>query len=74
MRAGGCVFVDCMCHFLTFSKLFMFTQHFSESERDLCLLVMVFTARHDSLRTGAVHRPFVFDIYKPFYYVYFCFL
>lgn len=32
---------------------------------------MVFTARHENLRTGAVHRPFVFDIYKLFYYVYF---
>lgn len=35
---------------------------------------MVFTARRDNLRTGAVHRPFVFDIYKVFYYVCFSFL
>lgn len=51
----------------------MFTEHFRESKTDLCLLVMVFMARRDNLRTGTVHRPFVFDIYKVFYYVCFSF-
>lgn len=61
-----CVFVDCICHFLTFSKSFMFTEHFRESKT-----VTVFTARHDNLGTGAVRRPFVFDIYKLFYFSFF---